>query len=74
MTLTLEERRMIGLTAPILLRMLRAREERVINKIYGDFRSGKTDQLTALAELACVRDLTHEITTVAKQLETETQP
>lgn len=61
-----DETRILGLSTPIIIRMLRAKEERIIARIYGEFRNGKTDHLTAIAELACVRDLIHEITATSK--------
>lgn len=59
--LTNDEIRMLGHAAPILIKMLRAREERIITRIYGEFRNGKTDHLASLAEIACIRDQIHEI-------------
>lgn len=59
--LTPDEFRTIALAGPVWIRMLRAREERIIQKMYGEFRSGRTDHLASLAELACVRDQVHEI-------------
>ena len=56
-----DELRMIGLAGHIWLRMLRSREENIIARMYGEFRSGKTDFVTSVAELACVRDQITEI-------------
>lgn len=64
MSLTPEEIRIIGISAPQLLGMLRTREERILGKIYGEFRNGKTDHLASLAEWASVRDQIHEINSV----------
>jgi hypothetical protein len=61
MTFTDDELRMLGLCAPVILRMFKAREDRIISRMYGEFRNGKVDHLTAIAELACVRDQIHEI-------------
>lgn len=56
-----DELRLVVLSAPAILKMLKAREDRVINRMYGEFRAGKTEQLASLAELACLRDMIHEI-------------
>jgi transketolase C-terminal domain/subunit len=64
-----DELRLIGVAGPVWLRMLRAREVRIVDKMYGEFRNGKTDHLSALAELACVRDQINEITNAIGQLE-----
>lgn len=61
MNLSPDELRMLALCAPTILRMLKSKEDRIITRMYGEFRNGKTEQLTALAELACMRDLQHEI-------------
>lgn len=63
-----DELRIIAMSAPLWLRMLRTREERIIRRMYGDFRNGKTDHLTAIAELACVRDQIFEIEAAVRQL------
>lgn len=57
-----EELHILGLSAPTLLRMLKAREDRVLSKIYGEFKNGKADHTMALAEFACIRDQINEIT------------
>jgi len=61
MTLNPEELRILGLCAPQLLKLLGAREERILKRIHGDFRNGKLDQITALAEFCSVRDQINEI-------------
>lgn len=66
-----DELRMIGIGGPIWLQMLKSREERIVSKIYGEFRNGKTDHLSAIAELACVRDQINEITNALKQNENQ---
>lgn len=66
-----EEIKLLGLCAPTILKMLKSREERVISRMYGEFRNGKTDHLTSLAELACVRDQIHEINAALGRLEQE---
>lgn len=65
--LSQEEIHIIGLCAPSLLKLLRTREERILKKIHGEFRSGKHDQLTALAEFCSVRDQIAEIESVLRQ-------
>lgn len=69
--MTPDELRIIGHSGPMWLRMLKAREERIISKMYGEFRNGKTDQLASLAELACVRDQMFEIENAIKALNKE---
>lgn len=62
-----EELRILGFSAPVILSMLRAREERIIQKMYGAFRNGETDHLTAIAELSCVKDQINEINAALAQ-------
>ena len=69
MTFTDDELRMLGLCAPTILKMLKNREEKIVTRMYGEFRNGKTDHLSALAEFACVRDQIHEITSALGRLE-----
>lgn len=68
MNYSVEELRMISMAAPVWLKMLKTREDRVISKMYGEFRNGKVDHLCSLAELACVRDQMHEINAALSQL------
>lgn len=56
-----DELRMIGVGGPLWLKMLRAREARLISRMHGEFRNGKIDQLPFIAELAVLRDIIHEI-------------
>lgn len=67
MTFSPDQLRMIGVGAPLWLQMLKDREDRIVSKIYGEFRNGKTDFLSLIAELACVRDQIHEITSALAQ-------
>ena len=62
-----DDLRILGFSAPVILKMLRTREERIISKMYGEFRNGKIEHLSAIAELSCVRDLMHEINTALAQ-------
>lgn len=62
--LSVDEARILGLAAPQLLKLLAAREKRILDRIHGEFRNGKLDQLSALAEFASVRDQIHEINAV----------
>ena len=71
--MTQDEVRILGVSAPILLRMLKEREERLITRMYGDFRAGKLDQVAALAELACIRELSREINHALETLQQEKQ-
>ena len=67
MSFTPDELRMIGVSGGIWLRMLRSREERIFQRIYGDYKSGKIDQSQAIAEFACVRDQINEIAAAIRQ-------
>lgn len=69
--LTNDEIRVLGMCAPVVIRMLKAREERTVTRIYGEFRNGKTDHLASLAEIACIRDLVHEINSAIGRIEQE---
>lgn len=69
MNFTTDELRLIAMSSGVWIRMLEARSKRILDKIHGEFRSGRTDHLTSLAELACVRDQINEITSAIKQLE-----
>jgi hypothetical protein len=69
--LTNDEIRVLGLCAPIIVRMLKGREEKIISRIYGEFRNGKTDHLSSLAEIACIRDQIHEINAAVGRVEQE---
>ena len=60
-TLTSEEIKMLGICAAPILRLLKSKEDRIIARIYGEFRNGKNEHLSSIAELACLRDLAHEI-------------
>lgn len=69
MTFNTDELRIIAMSSGVWIRMLEDRSKRILDRIHGEFRAGKTDHLAALAELACVRDQIHEITAAIKQLE-----
>ena len=59
--MTPEEIHIIGISAPILLKLLQAREARILSGIYGEFKKGKQDHLMQLAAFCCVRDQINEI-------------
>jgi hypothetical protein len=61
MNLNMDEVRLLGLSAPQLIKMLREREERLLLRMYGEFKNGKLDQLAALSEFACLRDIQNDI-------------
>lgn len=61
MTLHPEEIHILGASAPVILKMLKAREERILSSIFGEYKNGKTEHLTAIAEWACVREQINEI-------------
>jgi hypothetical protein len=69
--LTNDEIRVLGMCAPVIIRMLKTREERIIARMYGEFRNGKTEHLASLAEIACIRDQIHEINSAIGRLEQE---
>lgn len=71
MTLAPDEIHILGHSAPVLLRMLRAREERILSGIYGEFKNGKQEHTMALAAFACVRDQINEITSALRQHEAQ---
>jgi hypothetical protein len=71
--LTPDELRIIGMSGPAWISMLREREKRIMDRIYGEFRNGKADHLTAIAEFACVRDQINQIETAIRQLHKENQ-
>lgn len=71
MTLHPEEIRILGLSAPVLLKMLKGREDRILQKIYGEFKNGNTDLALMLAEFTCLRDQINDITTVLRAHEKE---
>lgn len=56
-----DELRVMALSAPMIFRMLKNKEEKIVARMYGNFRNGQTEHLATIAELACVRDLIHEI-------------
>lgn len=56
------EMKIISISAPVWLKMLREREKKIWDKIYGEFRNNKTDFTALIAEFACVRDQINEIT------------
>lgn len=59
-----EELKVIGLAAPIWLRMLREREKLLLGRIYGQYRTpGSEEQayIPIIAEYAVIRDLIGEI-------------
>lgn len=57
-----DELRIINISAPVFIKMLRTREKRIIDRITGEFRNGRTDFLALVAELVSVRDQMNEIT------------
>lgn len=69
MSFTDDELRLIGVSGGIWLRMLEAREKRLLNKICGQVRQGtRAAELDLeLAELVSLRDQAHEIRTAMQQ-------
>lgn len=69
MTYSSDELRVIAMSSGVWIRMLEERMKRILDRIHGEFRAGKTDHLAALAEMACVRDQLQEISAAIRQLE-----
>ena len=69
--MTQDELRIVGMSGPIWIPMLRAREKRILDRIYGEFRNGKFEHIAALAEFSCVRDQITEIENAIRQLNQE---
>ncbi len=74
MTHTIDELRLIAVSGPAWLRLLSAREQRILAKMYGEFKNGNHDQLTLLAEFASVRDQIHEIHQAINQYASRSEP
>lgn len=56
------EMKIISISAPTWLKMLRTREAKIFDKIYGEFRNGRTDFVALVAEFATIREQINEIT------------
>ena len=69
MNFTRDELRLLAVSGPTWITLLRSREERIINRIHADYRSGKTDHLAAIAELISTREQIKEIESAIKQNE-----
>lgn len=61
-----DEVRLIEVGAPIFLKMLKDREKRIFDRIYGNFRNNQKDFLTDIAEFATIREQINEINNVIK--------
>ncbi len=59
--------RIMGLAAEPMLKMLKNLEERQLNSIYGEFRTGKKDFTAELAKWVCIREQILEIQNVLRQ-------
>lgn len=71
MKLSEAEVRLLGVATPQLLTMLREKEASLLNRIYGEFKNGKLDQLAALTEFAVLRDLQADITKTVRRWEAQ---
>lgn len=71
MIFTSDELRLIGVHGNLWIKILKSREERIISKIYGEFKNGKENHLTAIAELASARDQINELISALKQNENQ---
>lgn len=65
------EVRLLGVATPQLLTMLRERESILLNKLYGEVKAGKLDQLAALTEFCVLRDLQNDITKTLRRWEAQ---
>ena len=66
-TFTPEELRAVGAAAVIWLRMLEAREGRIVASIHSGFRNGEREFLAQAAELSTIREQIHEIKSAMRQ-------
>lgn len=57
----------LGLAAEPMLKMLAGLEQRHLNTIYGNFKSGKTDFIADIAKWVCLREQMKEIESVLRQ-------
>jgi len=71
MKLTEDEEMAIAMSGVPWIRLLKRREENLIGRMHGEFRSGNTTQVGNLAELACIRDQIHEINSIIKIAESK---
>lgn len=62
-----DELKIIAISGPIWVKMLREREQRLLNKIYGGFRNSQKDFTADLAEFCVIRDQISEITNALKR-------
>lgn len=69
MTWQTEELRIIAACAPQLLRMIDEKEQRLWMRVHTEFKGGRTDFLSAVAEFSALRDQKNEINAALKQLE-----
>lgn len=67
--LTKEELYAIGRAAPAFQALLKKQEEQILARLYGAFRNGEHEHLTAIAEFACIRTLINNVNDILKQLE-----
>lgn len=67
-----DELNILAYSAPVFLKLFRDREKRVLDRLYGEYRSGKTDFTNLIAEYAVIREQIHEITTALASREQET--
>ncbi len=58
----------IAHAGPLFLKMLRRREQSILDKIFGNFRNGVLDHTASLAEYCSVRDQISELTNALAQM------
>lgn len=67
--LTVDEMRILATHAHVFIKMLKQRETRIFDSIYGEFRNGNLDHTARLAEFCSVRALINEIITAIRSHE-----
>lgn len=67
-----DELRLMGMAAPQILKLLKTREERVLQRMHATFKAGDEHQISNLAEFATLRDLINDVNSALRQFEQET--
>ena len=73
MSFTKEELKLLAVSGPTWIRMLRSRQERVIARMHAEFNSGSTDHLAYVAQIVSIREQINEITSALKQNENRSE-
>lgn len=64
---TADEARLLGVSTPQILKILRLREKNLLDRIYGEVKQGNLNQAAALAEFGCLRDIQNDIENTLKR-------